>query len=234
MPSEKLQHFTKVLDVLKESLTRKEFLDFSKALIKQVLEIEKQIAVRQNKAISELGNLGETLTSRTERDLEDIKREVVERLSKIRDGYTPQKNVDYFDGKDGEPGKNVDPKEVALAVLSQINLVGMEQELLGKVDMLRKEVTEIEKKLSDSITRVGQQRIVSGPNANAVQAYHFTQDGSKSYYAPTHRTPLALLRTEAPFMVTLNNGFSIVGRNLVIAENVTDTTGQEGVFLFIK
>lgn len=75
----------------------------------QVIEAKMQINEHLGELKNQASNLLDLISERAE-------------FAKGESGYTPQKNVDYFDGEPGPPGKDADLKETAKLVLSKIRV----------------------------------------------------------------------------------------------------------------
>jgi hypothetical protein len=66
----------------------------------------------------------------TEKTLLDIHSRAQTRLNQLRDGRTPIKNVDYFDGEPGKPGKDADEDKITEKVLSKIKFPKQKEMIL--------------------------------------------------------------------------------------------------------
>lgn len=248
MSTNKLEKLKNILTLLDSSVSKDEFLTAFKGLIDFVKKIEQRNELELQVIKETLQSVARGITSDAKSDLDEMKKQVTDFISaplkKLEDDYLKHYK------KIGQEIKEIEQR-VLLTVLNEKEdvLTKIPQTLLGEdfrngLEALQGEdrlkvtaiagIDELEKKIDERIKKIGQSRAVSGPNANAVSAHHFTQDGTKTYYVPRHRIALALLRTEAPFMVTLNNGFTTANRTLTIADSVTDTTSQESVFLYVK
>ena len=121
----KLHKLLAVVD--EDTLTRVEFV----SAFEQVVKLVGRIQERQAQAIAKLEETYAALTEKTKNDIADLKRQTNElfvgeqmkkmmknhetmmmkideklgsvdaRIAKVKDGYTPKKGVDYFDGRPG-------------------------------------------------------------------------------------------------------------------------------------
>jgi len=115
------------LYILKTLVTRQEYLEFSKTLMQFVVKIEKQnvqeFDSQWKKIDTAIEKLKEDNKEIQKGDFDSLKAEILKKLSEVKngvdgigidgkDGYTPVKGVDYFDG---ENGKDLEPLKAETA-----------------------------------------------------------------------------------------------------------------------
>lgn len=69
---------------------------------------------------------------------------VKNRIAEVKDGKTPVKGVDYFDGKPGDPGRNADERTIVAKVIDAIELPDpiepdMAEDIRNKLELLEGE-----------------------------------------------------------------------------------------------
>ena len=155
-------------------------------------------------------------------------RGVDERVAKIKDGYTPKKGKDFFDGKPGIDGHKLTPEEVVDKVNQSEELIKPEQieglpELLNKVEIATKQEAR---------------RVISGPSANSVLTENITSqcDGSnRTFQVPKFRTAHFVISHQAPFLFVPGVHFT-QGNGQIIMDNSVEAfkTDQATVFHYTK
>ena len=151
---ENLQKFSELWKTASESLSRKEFVEAFKAVTDLILRIQKEMVDKNNRSLvdfqSFVSDLAGKLESSNEVNLGGIKEKAskvmasvekslkeqengmnfiydkVRKIKEGKDGYTPRKGIDYFDGK------NADEEKVIKNVLEKIVLPEVEPEKLRK------------------------------------------------------------------------------------------------------
>lgn len=101
--------------------------DFNKLLIEAERDSDntfKGVRQRTNEMLNNLfvrNDVSKELKKQI-KEVRDLKKDIQQKLSEIKDGYTPVKGIDYVDGLDGEPGKNaeVDEEKIIQAVLERM------------------------------------------------------------------------------------------------------------------
>ncbi len=138
----KRDQFISLLKLTTSSLTREEFINS----FKQVLDFCK-------KAVQDLSQKYQDTISRTEVEisskLSSLEEKVDTKLSEVKDGYTPIKGKDYFDGLKGDDGVTPDTAEVALkaSTMAQDAL----KPLLPTIDQLEKKLPILGEKIRDGL-----------------------------------------------------------------------------------
>jgi hypothetical protein len=167
MDSNKLEKLKKLLEVANDGLSKAQFLESFKKVVDQVLKIETKVLENINKAIDELKisqnasleatqgdlmGLGARLTELVNKALKEQEnglnfiRDKVRKIKEGKDGYTPKKGVDYFDG---QAGKDADEEKIISEILKQIKI--------PEID--KSELEELKKELE---TLKGQRRLGGG------------------------------------------------------------------------
>ena len=156
-----------------------------------------------------------------------------------KDGYSPIKGVDYFDGQpgiNGTPGKD----GIDAPVLSAEDIKNQLESLKDEKRLDKSAIKNLQEdldKLKEMIRSVGLKGAGGGgggPNANAVQVHYFTGDGTRSYYVPTHRNALLLIGTQGPIMFKRTIDWTTAKNTLTLNAALNDSVGQEYVMLYVK
>lgn len=130
-PEDTLNKLERMWKLAEESLSRREFEAAYKAIIAlgRALQKENETEFHHiHQAVRSLAaDLKKQNTQTTKAQRDELKtfmaasgRKVDERLAKVRDGYTPKKGVDYFDGEDGEDGDDGSP-DTPEEVVAKVN-----------------------------------------------------------------------------------------------------------------
>ncbi len=172
---EKVKKLNDLLVMLDENLSRKEFVESFKNVVNLVLKVQKSLTEQTNKAVSDLNasfkrleaNQGDYLatelktalggfTEKLGKALNEQQRgmnfiyDKVSRIKEGRDGYTPVKGRDYFDGIPGTPGKDADEERVIKEVLNRLDLTDFKK--------IREELEELRETKPRRIEVFGQLR----------------------------------------------------------------------------
>ncbi len=150
---------------MSEGLTRAEFIDSFKNVINQVLGVEKRLIGKIEQGLSDLkgsfsdlqARLESYIESKTTSAISDLNgkvgkalkdqevgmnfiRDKVRRIKEGKDGHTPIKGKDYFDGTPGKPGKDGSPDtpEQILEKISGVLEIKDIKELKEQLDELKK------------------------------------------------------------------------------------------------
>lgn len=191
MNKAQLDKLQKLLELTGEGLTRQEFIDSFKKVIKQVLDMEAKLINRIDSKTQEEKNILLQLRNEFNQVIENSKKEsdstfggfrrraietinnlfsrnevnkkltaklmdadkkileitnkifeVNEKINQVRNGYTPVKGIDYFDGQNGNDGKDVDENKIINNIFNKLEsstyeisqIKGLQEEL----DNLRK------------------------------------------------------------------------------------------------
>ena len=153
---EKLDKLKSILEMLDTNLSRAEFVESFKNIVNLVLKVEKELAEKNNKTIAELKSIFEelkdNLESTTNSELSRVINELKEFSAKIekdqkialdfikdkvknlkgKDGYTPVKGKDYFDGKNGKDGSPDTPDQILDKISGLLEI----KEIKGLVEAL--------------------------------------------------------------------------------------------------
>ena len=132
------KHFLNLLD---DMIDKKDFIIAFKKLLKIILKKDKKQIIEIDNAINELRSENNAFLQATPADLKVVKadlgnkiakalkeqenglnfiRDKVRKMEKGKDGYTPIKGKDYFDGEKGENGKDADENKIIQEVLKKI------------------------------------------------------------------------------------------------------------------
>jgi hypothetical protein len=147
---ENLKQFTESIKAWNERLTKSDFTAAFSALLKQLLELEKKLMVKITSAVDSLTLLGEKLKSDNSASVSELKgtvgdfikssiTKIDQKLGTVKDGYTPIKGIDYFDGQDGKPADEV---KIVAEVLKQIPYPELE---IADIKDLKEELEELKK-----------------------------------------------------------------------------------------
>src|SRR3990167_9561977 len=129
-----LEKFQAVWKQITESITREEFVKAFEAIVVLIVKVEKNLIEKNSVAVGSLTKLAESLKGELKTgnntDFSDFKKELTSTAQKLfeeqraglnfihdkvrkikegKDGYTPIKGKDYFDGEKGLPGKDGNP-----------------------------------------------------------------------------------------------------------------------------
>lgn len=154
--NEKQELLKSILTMVDKSVTKEEFLKAYKTLVEFVVKIEKKNGEEMDamwkkleKSISENEKSSETFFN-------DLKKEMLSIIPELKDGYTPIKGKDYFDG---ENGKDADEEKITSEILERMSevLVSLEaNEIRNKLETLQGEnrldvsaIKGIEEKLNE-------------------------------------------------------------------------------------
>jgi hypothetical protein len=151
----RLDRLQAILGAMEEGMTKKEFLEAFQNVVDMVLKIEKNIIAKNDNAVmlrrmfaeleravktnadskvsKALKDLGDAI-NKSIKDQDDRLELVRERVAGLKDGKTPQKGIDYFDGKNGSPdtGEEIIDKIVSSdrkGWLDKSAIKGLEEEL---------------------------------------------------------------------------------------------------------
>ena len=225
---DKLDKLKQLLTIVNESITKEEFLKAFQNVISLVLKIEKDLQAKNAQA-TELLNRARALFQQTleevrrnnEETLQGLKKQVVDKLSSIKDGHNGIDGEDGVQGLPGKDGKDADETQIVDEVLKKIKFP--EEEF---------------KKLDDRITKVSQTRILAGPSADAVLSYDAStqSDGSRTAFdVPRHRKALLVVTTQAPFFYRPTVDFTTANLTLTFTGAVEPpANGQTVLFLYVK
>ena len=177
----KLQKVKDLFGMLNDSLTREEFVEAFKAITSLILKIETKWNEENLKRIAALEKLQETLAGKLgsanvsefsalkdeitvtasklfkeQKDGLDFIRDKVRKIKEGKDGYTPVKGKDYFDGVPGKPGQDGSPDTPEI-IVQKIKSVPV-QDGLDIVDIykLREELDTLKR-----LTKAGGTRIMA-------------------------------------------------------------------------
>lgn len=105
MDNKKLEKLQNILQMVDNQASFDELVKIVGSVVKLFTQMKGEIEKNQQFLDSFAGKLEQS---------------VQKRLSQLKDGYTPVKGKDYFDGKPGEPGTDADEEKIVQEVLSQI------------------------------------------------------------------------------------------------------------------
>lgn len=116
---EKIKKLENIVKLVDESVTRTEFTDAFKAVIKTITDIKialfESFATLSNQFKAEKAELFTELQGQVKDTVDTQIQRIEVKLATVKDGYTPVKGKDYRDGIDGT---NPEPQEVAEIVLA--------------------------------------------------------------------------------------------------------------------
>lgn len=147
------------------------------------------------------------------------------KMGQVKNGRTPKKGVDYFDGRPGKDGRLMTPDEV----VSKINL----SEVLIQADKIEG-LADLNKKV-DMATKQGGRRVLAGPNANAIQIANVTSQcngSNRTFYIPTARQIHIVFSHEAPFFYFPGTHFTIGRNSITLLNNVAAPESGQGLGVF--
>ena len=152
---------------------------------------------------------------------------VDERVAKIKDGYTPKKGKDFFDGKPGTDGRKMTPEEVVNKVNQSTELIRAEQ-IEGFEEL---------KARAEIASKPG--RIIHGP-INLVQYHNASSqaDGFRRVFTglPSARFyPMVFLRGQNPVTLLAGVDYTIGAKSITLDNSIEPPVSGVGVFVqFIK
>ncbi len=195
MADDKLKKLQKLLEVVNEGLTRKEFLAAFQKVLDHVLGIDAKTQNSVNKTINGLKDQLKTLLSATQSDINDLKAKQVQsneehlkvqinalnfirdKVKKIKEGKDGEPGIGGKDGAPGTPGKDADEEKIIKEVIKKTalqlpdNLVQREEllETIRKNKLIGGGFSKIamEGKLVDAETPTG---TINGSNTAFVAA----------------------------------------------------------------
>lgn len=197
-----LKDFAEAYNAFRRTITKEEFAEAFKALnlfVRKTREIlNEHNEAELQKMSSELKALAETLESELKTSLNKLIQKIDTKISTIRDGKTPLKGVDYFDG---QPGKNAD-EEAIISTLTQklptaeklaLEIVKNGEATRDGLELLTGD-NRLDKKairgLDEEFEKVNK-RIASIPRGGGARAlrlveFQFTGDGSTTAFTLPH------------------------------------------------
>lgn len=163
----------------------------------------------------------------------------------IKDGYTPQKGVDYFDGT---PGINADSskvtKEVIKALEPMIPKTGTGEEMIIKINAdkglkkIKKEkiegLEELENmaKTANANSRLG---LRAGGDTVYLKDFSSSTDGvTKSFTLPVNPSKIIMItQSDFPNVLFLNNGFTRSGALITLTASNAPSSGSQLGCLYV-
>lgn len=205
----KIKNSKQFLDLLDDTLNKKDFISAFKKLLKIVLEVEKKLTKRIETSIDTANEEQTALKNSTGLDLSNLqtklKAEIDKALKEQGDGmnfvYDKAKRIKNFkngkDGVDGKAGIDADEKKIINKVLKKIKLPEQEKEILEiqSIGGLKEELDELKEELKAS-------RKGGGGFSKIAAEIHIidneligTGDGSTTVFTLNHSpNPIASLR----------------------------------------
>ena len=187
----KIDNIFKDLD--KEILTRPEFFQEFSKVVKAVAKFKENYEKQIEKDKAEIEKIFTILKGETLNDIAISKSDYIDKIEKklsgVKDGYSPKKNIDYFDGTDGIDGLDADDKEIVKKILEKLPNELKET----KAMKLKKRIKELEKRIKD---------IEKSGNMGAVQSGGFNY-GSLDIHIVDDETPSGTVNgTNKEFTIT--------------------------------
>ena len=138
--------------------------------------------------------------------VEEKLKQVDEKVSTLKDGYTPIKGKDYFDGKHGEDGRKIRSEECRDKLEC---LTGDERLSMEAIRGLKEELKALRK-------LVGGGKLLGGVINKGVQLEtpQGTVDGSNTSFT-AFKTPMYLVADGATYFE--NNGYTLSGKTLTLS-----------------
>ena len=167
-----------------------------------------------------------------EENVNKLLKSVELKASKLKDGYTPKKGKDFFDGERGADGSPDTPAQVR----EKLKQAGIDAEAIeGLEDLITKEV----KKIMGNVRfgRGGGNMAAAAP-INLLQSIDISSqmDGFKKTFVglPTARFYPVVYSSQAPFTLHPNVHYSIGNRTITLNNTVEAPTSGTNQFLIVE
>jgi len=254
---ERTRKYARQLD---DSVSKKEFLDTFKNVIKQILKVEQDLIKKNTDFLLYLKNQFTEFSNKLKSDNSAILYEIKNNVSE-----TVKKEIETIkktgmDAKEEVEEMVKDAKEEVEEITKitrqeiETNATTTKQDLLSQmpklddvynnIGVLKDEIEEI-KKLSEEVKNIkenigkgGTTRVIAGASANSVQYADLTSqcDGAtKTFAVPMHRHALMLVGTQFPILYRPVIDFTTGNKTLTLTDEVSaPETSQSLVFLYLK
>ena len=221
MPPKNLERLKELLKVANEGLNKDEFIKAFQGVLSFVLKIQKDLETRHLGAMNEMSAILNDLKQQAQNLSRGLNEKVDKKLSVIKegkDGKTPIKGVDYFDGLRGVDGrtpvKGVDYFDGKSVDINTIK----EQVTVDSIKGLREEIDRVQREAR----MVARTRIVAGPPATAIRGHTITGigNGARTFTVPLHSEAILLVGSQFPFVYLPDVDFTTSNTRLTLTAQV--------------
>jgi len=215
-----LARFGAILKTIEDTVNKDDFEKFVKQILEIILQIEQKNTATQDTIVASLQQVLAKMQGDHSTTLSDLKKQVNDvfvsnrlssieadlhkkvdaRLATVKDGYTPKKGIDYFDGKPGVPGKTINGKD-AIPVDEQAmynRVMAMCQPMMDKMDRMMKAMA------SSSANRGGAR------SSHAMKVYNLSSytNGTLKVFSVPKNVVGFVISSDFPTILMENAGFT--------------------------
>lgn len=247
-----------ILQLITEGITRKEFVASFKAVIEQILKVEKTLVENHQRLLGtvkgEVQDDFEKLKEQSFADLEKIQKEtekllknalrehtdslrrINETIKKVKDGvdgYTPMKGKDYFDGVNGTDGANGSP-DTPEQIRDKIeSLTGDERTDKTAIKGLEEEIVKLRTEIS-SIPRGGGGGRGKSFVVRRVNLSSQLNGSTRAFTLPQDTVDiLGIWGTQHPFSFDTAD-WTFVGRTLTLTDSISPPAAGQTLFVLTE
>ncbi len=152
--------------------------------------------------------------------------EILNNIPKPKDGYTPLKNIDYFDGKDGSPDE---PKQIR----DKLETLEDEDRLdITAIKGIEERIKKIPETTSRPIFGPGKTRVIPLDLSASLNGV------TKTFFVGTHFGIIGVWGSSSPFPFRPTVDYTEVGRDIVFSADIDATVslaaGQTLMLQYLK
>lgn len=156
-PDPRIEKAKQLLSVVNDGLSREDFTTSFKNVVAYVKNLDANLTKNVNLIAKSLASKLTEVQVNHEATKQLSKR-IDTRLETLKDGYTPLKGIDYFDGEKGEPGENGSPDTPEQIKAKLASLEGEDRIGIEHVHGLSEVLNEVKNTRIADQTAIGVQR----------------------------------------------------------------------------